>query len=118
MFRMADEKVVTWVLGAGFSRSLGAPLLQTLFGSDRLHDLQARYPATTCQTLTGDYIDAISPLYQVGLGQGLWPDPEAFLDYLDLAASPRDQLTGKGSSASASIAARQTNPEREQRSRR
>ena len=101
---MADEKVVTWVLGAGFSRSLGGPLLGNLFGRFRLIDLEAHYPEKDFRKLHTDLIRMVPDLFERGGAIDLWngphgPDPEMFLDYLDLAAtteppagSPADEM--------------------------
>lgn len=40
---MTDRKIV-WILGAGFSRSLGGPLLADLFSQEKRLELKERYP--------------------------------------------------------------------------
>src|SRR5689334_1466599 len=85
---MANEKVV-WVLGAGFSRSLGAPLLKTLLRPGRLTDIHAVYRPDEYKRLTGVYIETAPKLYSDGIEyHKLWEDPEGFLDFLDTAATP------------------------------
>ena len=68
------------MLGAGFSRSLGGPLLSTLFGKHRTQDLRLRYPEDKYPKLWGPYGEAITGLYATGFGPAhkMWGDPEDF----------------------------------------
>src|SRR5689334_21785333 len=84
---------IAWVLGAGFSRALGGPSLLQLLSSASRARLAARY--SSCQPAPehpSAYLDSM--LNAVGWeriepGKRAWPDAEAFLEVLDLAAEPR-----------------------------
>jgi hypothetical protein len=41
---MSDGKKVVWIVGAGFSCSLGAPLLAESFSPEALQNVLATYP--------------------------------------------------------------------------
>jgi hypothetical protein len=99
---MADERKVVWVLGAGFSRALGGPLLQTLLTPSSESDIKVRYPdAATYPALHGVEAGYVRNLYRHGLGEeyavngrpwrgeSMWSNAEEFIDYLDTAAEPR-----------------------------
>src|SRR5262245_2969562 len=71
-----------WILGAGFSRSLGGPLLTDLLSQGEFLQLQARW---------GDLAAECAPVVKAfqwgiqGAGPGrpnLWPNAEAFLEYI------------------------------------
>jgi hypothetical protein len=72
-----------WVLGAGFSRSLGGPLLPDLFRQEQKQDLRQRYPeasyanlATTCWSVQG--------LFNWGKeSEGRWTDAEQFIEFVE-----------------------------------
>jgi hypothetical protein len=74
-----------WVLGAGFSRSLGGPLLPDLFRQEDKRDLEVRYPeikyadlASACWKTQG--------LYNWGqFVEHQWTDAEQFIDFVDCA---------------------------------
>src|SRR5580765_2441231 len=74
-----------WVLGAGFSRSLGGPLLPDLLRQSHASDLEARYPRIEF----GDLADACrraQTVYNWGKRiDGLWLDAEEFLEFVDRA---------------------------------
>jgi hypothetical protein len=82
-----------WILGAGFSRSLGAPLLADLFSEESLERVRLAYP-----TLEPDgrlpWVDEIVRLY-LGGAYGLkhrpgverqWEHAEEFIEKLELAS--------------------------------
>jgi hypothetical protein len=75
-----------WILGAGFSRSLGGPLLADLFRQEDLGDLNARYPAIEY----GDLADSCwrtEGLFNWGRAvERQWSDAEQFIDFVDCAA--------------------------------
>jgi hypothetical protein len=89
-----------WILGAGFSRALGGPLLGELFSKDLLLKVDAAFDlekyvgigpnnrwASAIRDLWGQFEDARrSPP---------WRDPEDFLDRLDLAAREEGSPSGK-----------------------
>ena len=90
---------IVWILGAGFSKPLGGPLLGKLLSPEAERDLAVRYNRAP---LWGPYPEAARLLYQYGrAGKGgtvrtprgdvfdredLWEDAEQYLDYLDTAA--------------------------------
>jgi hypothetical protein len=101
---------IVWILGAGFSRPLGGPLLGKLLSPEAERDVAVRYPRA--EKLYGSFPREARLLYHNGrgktanqlrsLGSGneadgemLWDDAEEYLDYLDTAAS-----RGPGSPAS------------------
>lgn len=98
---------VVWVLGAGFSRSLGGPLLQTMLSLSSLQELRRRYPATKFPLLHDKILLDVCKLYIYGTRQPvprdpnhesgvepLWDHAEEFLEHLDAAASePKSELS-------------------------
>ncbi len=102
---MADERRIVWVIGAGFSKPLGGPLLAGLFSRTSIGDLDTRYPNFVA--LRDEHAKRVRWLYDYGSGlavsyqkadedgraqgENLWTNAEDFVDYLDTAAEP----TGK-----------------------
>jgi hypothetical protein len=102
-----DGRVV-WILGAGFSRSLGGPLLGDLLRRDCLRTLRAAFPPDDFPELQGALPDAVVWLYHYGrgfpegrrstrvweeaAGELLWRDAEEFLDIVDSAAASRKNV--------------------------
>jgi hypothetical protein len=97
---MVDDRVV-WVLGAGFSAGLGAPLLTTLFTEASEGDVRVRYRRIT--KLHDETARQVRWLYAYGsgrevfsrkqgtlTGERLWANAEDFVEYLDTAAEPDD----------------------------
>lgn len=83
---------MTWVLGAGFSRPLGGPLLANLLSGSMAPLLRACFPATSHPRLHDVIVDDLRVLFREGHGAQRWSDAEEFLDILDsatAAASPR-----------------------------
>lgn len=92
--RKGNPLRTVWILGAGFSRSLGGPLLPDLFRQEDRLDLTARYPQ-------GQYGDLQEVCWKT---QGLfnwgkaverqWADAEQFIDFVDCAKanSPESAL--------------------------
>jgi hypothetical protein len=91
-----------WILGAGFSRGVGGPLLTQLLTESSAIDVALRFPEE--KRLVGYVPNTVRRLFQSGLptrsGSGptlkggdicgplnLWRDAEEFLEYLDTAAS-------------------------------
>src|SRR5204862_426480 len=70
-----------WILGAGFSKSLGGPLLVDLFRQEYLQDL--------AQVLTNDLANDLTwvqALYNYGRHEEhVWENAEDFLAYVDAA---------------------------------
>lgn len=85
---MADEKKIVWVLGAGFSKALGGPMLNELLTQPGYDEWVARHPEL------GDAAEAGRLFWGQyrGWGQhkgsnphGIWAHAEDFLDYVDTA---------------------------------
>jgi hypothetical protein len=102
-----DKRV--WILGAGFSRSLGGPLLNELLRPEVRNQVEAVFPRGKYPHLKDGWIDVVLRVYAYGRkyyeghvdgtdrareGQLLWTDAEQFLDYVDTAV-----LAGPDSSA-------------------
>lgn len=98
------EKKVVWILGAGFSKSLGGPLLGELLSQGKWLELRERYPDLESLWASPE-AESVYALYAYGTrfregwfkdrqraasgGIDFWRDAEHFLDYLDTAqASP------------------------------
>jgi hypothetical protein len=95
-----SETSTVWVLGAGFSKPLGGPLLPQLFTRASLKTLRLRFPSQDFQRLHDKAISGAHWLYHWGTGfaegdlldkdrkkgERLWSDAEDFLDRLDAAA--------------------------------
>lgn len=88
---------IVWILGAGFSRPLGGPLLGKLLSPESERDLHIRY--SKMPQLWTPQANAARWLYRYGRnepapvgagsfikGENLWEDAEQYLDYLDTAA--------------------------------
>jgi hypothetical protein len=74
---------IVWILGAGFSRSLGGPLLADLFRQRHVHDLRETFPRSRFGTLANE-----SWLVQKVFNEGKnkeksWTDAEQFLSWVD-----------------------------------
>jgi hypothetical protein len=81
---MADAtRRTVWILGSGFSRSLGGPLLNELISLGGLRNVMASYPMA-------DDLEDVQRMYNDGIAGGLWVDAEAFLDRLDVATEHAD----------------------------
>lgn len=85
-----ERKPTVWILGAGFSRSLGGPLLRDMFTLESSPEVHTRFP----EELKSLPSKEVYRLYQEHAGEagaqkpGMWRDAEAFLDYLDTAVKP------------------------------
>ena len=79
---IADRRTV-WILGAGFSRSLGAPLLAGLFRQQHFRDLQEALPGNVSLAANVAWTQA---LFNQGKDvDHLWDDGEEFLSFVDAA---------------------------------
>jgi hypothetical protein len=65
-----------WILGSGFSKPLGGPLLGELISAHAVNTVQIRH-AVNCSASYNAYI--------LGAKNGAWSDVESFLDTIDLA---------------------------------
>lgn len=94
---------IVWILGAGFSKPLGGPLLVDMFTAASAGNLAARYPVSAYPRLNDPAVRLVRWLYQYGLhgadertppltenrtGERLWENAEEFLEFVDLAISP------------------------------
>ena len=80
---MSTEPTV-WILGAGFSRSLGGRLLGDLFRPGTPGEESVFFPADQYGDLgTARYV--VSATYTIGKGEQLWEDAEEFLAKVDEA---------------------------------
>ena len=75
---IGDRKTV-WILGAGFSRSLGAPLLATLFRQQNVRDFTG---VGVKDSLVQDLVWT-QMIFNHGRRDGLWEDAEVFLAFAD-----------------------------------
>ena len=86
---MAGKKNIVWVLGAGFSKPLGGPLLPQLFTEEAQRQARAVFPEPDYGFWTM-VIAAIPAFYRqhkrTDGNAGFWGDAEQFLDLLDSAA--------------------------------
>ena len=82
----AGKKTV-WILGAGFSRSLGGPLLYDLLSLKGQREAEARFGSKHRQAT-----EIVYGVYQDGLNEnlGLWAHAEEFLEVVDLATEPSE----------------------------
>ncbi len=82
-----------WLLGAGFSRAFGGPLLDDLFRPRHWLDDDLVFPAKLYPALSGDLY--LSRLFcETGKAEGRWRDAEEFLAFVD-AAHRNDAGLGK-----------------------
>jgi hypothetical protein len=120
-----EQRRVVWVLGAGFSRSLGAPLLDELLSPERFRDLIAAYPqasdlhASDAQLVIRlfhygmryargpvDINGRDAQLIAQGRGERLWEHAEGFLDALEAAsATPANVMAQRLNGALNALAA-------------
>jgi hypothetical protein len=95
---MRNDNKIVWILGAGFSQPLGAPLLGQLLSAGSFRDLAARYGDNP--RIISDAAKAVCHLYHYGRayeggrltestpsGEALWGDAEVFIDLLDSAVA-------------------------------
>jgi hypothetical protein len=77
---------VVWILGSGFSRPLGGPLLHDLISAKMGQDLSFYYQGPEYAALR-TAVESIGSLYGVGLKREQWnrpwQNPEEFIAYLD-----------------------------------
>jgi len=94
---------IVWILGAGFSKPLGAPLLKDLLWPEALRNIHYTYDEKQYPKLRGLPTTSAHWLYQYGTryarghrdmdfkgvdmeGAQFWENPEDYLDYLEVAA--------------------------------
>lgn len=74
-----------WILGAGFSRSLGGPLLPDLLSNNMREEIRARLRVTG-EKLAWD--DLAKKVYELFNMRYAWSEAESFLEFIDAAATP------------------------------
>lgn len=93
-----------WIIGAGFSRSLGGPLLDQLLRFEALEDLALLYPRhDSAQNPPLGYpadlakdIYTAKALYRFGRDvERVWRDPEEYIQFLDECASDPETASGQ-----------------------
>jgi hypothetical protein len=90
----ANDSKTVWVLGSGFSRSLGGPLLVDLFRMKAYGDDELQYPNGLFPRLATDLFET-RVMFGAGLREGLWQNAEEFLAYLDEAFAVSDSRRKK-----------------------
>ena len=97
---MTERKKIVWVLGAGFSRSLGGPLLTDMFSETSAAITWRVFPHDAYKHLYAPCsLDQVLAAYRWGLRNwkwgeyDLWQNAEEFLDILDSAhENPRSPI--------------------------
>lgn len=74
---------VVWVLGAGFSAGLGAPMLNELLSEHAIKEVNLRFRAPHLPAR--EQGERMVRIYPKGAQAGMWRDPEEFLDYAETA---------------------------------
>lgn len=100
---------IVWILGAGFSRPLGGPLLGDLFSEASAGNLRARFPPERYPRLKTPAADLVRWIYRWGLGEEqslpwagagkvrgerLWTNAEEYLEFLDTAVDLGSESPG------------------------
>src|SRR6266700_3799134 len=101
------ERRTVWILGSGFSKPLGGPLLAQLLSQTAFEDAAVRYPEVF-NGMVQEKTDAVRYLYHYGTrfaqgpvaasrlpGEFLWAHAEEFLDQLDAATLEEDGPSAK-----------------------
>lgn len=95
----ASAKKVAWILGSGFSRPLGGPLLDGLISRQLVGDLRHWPDFTEDPTVEGhDKVkcaEAVEAIYRLGCEQKhatFWSNPEQFIERLDWASRTTTNL--------------------------
>lgn len=88
------DRYTVWLLGAGFSRALGGPLLDDLFRPRHWLDDDLVFPAKLYPALSGD-LCLSRLLCETGKAEGRWRDAEEFLAFVD-AAYRNEVGSGRG----------------------
>lgn len=79
---MAEQQKVVWLLGSGFSKPLGGPLLRDLFRQEREEDIAAFFPKHKYPGLAKS-LPWVQGCFHLGQEEGLWENAEQFLAYVD-----------------------------------
>jgi hypothetical protein len=87
---------VVWILGAGFSRPLGGPLLFDFFSERQIQMLSMRHATQGSRTFGPELEQRLGDMYspeQVKMGSMPWRNPEEFLEFLEAATDPDEAGT-------------------------
>jgi hypothetical protein len=76
-----------WVLGAGFSRSLGGPLMADILHNATLEQIRDRFPSLDLEPHGQLCVRLFRTQMSRGDKPGLWENPEEFLEKLDATLS-------------------------------
>ena len=79
-------KPTVWILGAGFSKGLGGPLIKDLLAHREKEVLDSLYPSTE-YPLVADEVFKARLFYNWGQKRGYWENAEQFLDIVESAAA-------------------------------
>jgi hypothetical protein len=71
-----------WILGSGFSKPLGGPLLRDLFRQEQTEDVGADFPPEVYPELANT-MPVVERYFRVGVERGLWENAEQFLARVD-----------------------------------
>jgi hypothetical protein len=85
------RKVTVWILGSGFSKSLGGPLLKDLLVERALHQIAGAIPSIDERP----EFRRVLRLHKYGLDNDIWSDAEEFLDLLDVASNDINSGAGR-----------------------
>ena len=77
---------IVWILGAGFSRGLGGPLIKHLLAPREEKVLRSLFPLPAHAIPIADILKA-QAFYSWGKERGNWDDAEQFLDLVESAAA-------------------------------
>jgi hypothetical protein len=100
-----------WILGAGFSRSLGGPLLDDLLSPPTIQFVQSLYADNSHFNGSTATAHRVRSLFEnfgptaTAPSRRLWPDAEAFLDQLDAAARGPNSPAAKRMEMAATMSA-------------
>jgi len=76
-----EDKTV-WILGSGFSKPLGGPLLRDLFRQENEEDTAAFFPEKIYPGLA-KALPWVQKIFHNGVKDGFWENAEQFLGYVD-----------------------------------
>ena len=70
-----------WIVGSGFSKSLGGPLLRNLFRQQQTEDILPYFPADQYPDLAVS-LPWVQAAFKCGLDEGLWENAEEFIAFV------------------------------------
>jgi hypothetical protein len=95
---VTDPRKAVWILGAGFSRSLGGPMLVDLLSEKAQETISALYPDANSlyRALHAEVVRLVRTVYTAGVKKHYWSDAEEYIDLLDAAAVADEKIDGSG----------------------